>query len=205
MNERLYRSNGDRMIAGVAGGLAERLRLDPSLVRIIWVLLVPLTGGVAFLVYIVMAIVVPEEDAAYPGFRQPPFPGGAVPPPAGGPPPVGSAVPRAPGNAPAAGAPNGFTAGPPLTQPSPQPMTRSEWRAQRRAERHAGRAFRDTESGALVLGGLLIVVGVWLLIRQYVPGFDPDRFWPVALVGLGLVLLLVAVTRRPNGIGGNGR
>ena len=35
MDDRLYRSRDERMIAGVAGGLAERLDLDPSLVRII--------------------------------------------------------------------------------------------------------------------------------------------------------------------------
>src|SRR3954468_11678097 len=48
------------MLAGVAGGVAEMLDLDPSLVRIVWALLVVLTGGIALLVYIIMAIVVPE-------------------------------------------------------------------------------------------------------------------------------------------------
>src|SRR5690349_7678533 len=61
MGTRLYRSRDERMIAGVAGGLAELWDADPSLIRIIWALLVVLTGGVALVVYIVMAIVVPEE------------------------------------------------------------------------------------------------------------------------------------------------
>lgn len=65
MNEHLFRSRDERVIAGVAGGLAERLDLDPALVRIVWLLLVPLTGGFALLVYIVMAIVVPDEDRAW--------------------------------------------------------------------------------------------------------------------------------------------
>ena len=56
MNERLYRSRSDRMIAGVAGGLAEIWNLDPSLVRIVWGVLVPLTGFIALLVYVVMAM-----------------------------------------------------------------------------------------------------------------------------------------------------
>src|SRR3990172_5175535 len=65
MDDRLYRSRDERMIAGVAGGLAERLDLDPSLVRIIWAVLVLPTGFLALLVYVVMAIVVPgaERDA----------------------------------------------------------------------------------------------------------------------------------------------
>ncbi len=62
MNNHLYRSRDDRMLAGVAGGLAEMWDADPSLVRIVWALLVVLTGGIALVVYIVMAIVVPEED-----------------------------------------------------------------------------------------------------------------------------------------------
>ena len=63
MTDRLYRSPDDRMLAGVAGGLAENWNIDPSLVRIVWALLIVLTGGLAFLVYIVMAIVVPERPA----------------------------------------------------------------------------------------------------------------------------------------------
>ena len=60
MAERLYRSRDDRMLAGVAGGVAEMLDADPSIVRIAWALLAILTGGIALVVYIVMAIVVPE-------------------------------------------------------------------------------------------------------------------------------------------------
>ena len=61
MTDRLYRSPDDRMLAGVAGGLAENSNVDPSLVRIVWAVLIVLTGGLAFLVYVVMAIVVPER------------------------------------------------------------------------------------------------------------------------------------------------
>ena len=63
MNDRLYRSRSDRMLAGVAGGLAEHFDLDPSIVRVGWVILTILSGGIFLLIYIVMAIVVPEEPA----------------------------------------------------------------------------------------------------------------------------------------------
>ena len=63
MTDRLYRSPDDRMIAGVAGGLAEMLDIDPSIIRIVWAVLIVVTGGLALLVYIVMAIVVPERPA----------------------------------------------------------------------------------------------------------------------------------------------
>ena len=60
MNDRLYRSRDDRMLAGVAGGLAEHWDADPSLVRLVWALLVIFTGGIALIVYIVMALVLPD-------------------------------------------------------------------------------------------------------------------------------------------------
>lgn len=60
MRERLYRSVDDRMIAGVCGGIAARLDIDPSIVRVVWALLVFPTGLVALAAYVVMWLVVPQ-------------------------------------------------------------------------------------------------------------------------------------------------
>lgn len=59
MNRRLYKADRDRVIGGVAGGVAENLDVDPTIVRVIWALLALITGGVFFILYIVMWIVVP--------------------------------------------------------------------------------------------------------------------------------------------------
>jgi len=59
MDRRLTRSRNS-VIGGVAAGAAEWMNADPALVRIAWALLVPLTGGLALLAYIVAWIVVPE-------------------------------------------------------------------------------------------------------------------------------------------------
>jgi phage shock protein C len=56
----LQRSRSDRKIAGVCAGFAEYLELDPTLVRILWVMLV-LFGGCGVLGYIVAWIIMPEE------------------------------------------------------------------------------------------------------------------------------------------------
>jgi phage shock protein C len=59
MREPLYRSRDDRLLFGVAGGMAEWLDLDPAIVRLVWAVLI-LAGGVGLLLYIVAAIVIPE-------------------------------------------------------------------------------------------------------------------------------------------------
>ncbi|MDP9468791.1 MAG: PspC domain-containing protein [Chloroflexota bacterium] len=60
MNRRLYKSPTERVMSGVAGGVAEYLDTDPSIVRVVWALLAIITGGVFLVLYIVMWIVVPE-------------------------------------------------------------------------------------------------------------------------------------------------
>ena len=64
--ERLYRSQTNRVIAGVAGGLAEYFRVDVVLVRLLWVLSIFLGGGGLF-VYIVAWIIIPDEQSVFAG------------------------------------------------------------------------------------------------------------------------------------------
>ena len=59
----LVRSRVNRKIAGVCAGLAEYLELDPTLVRIVWVMLV-IFGGCGVIGYIVAWIIMPEEPLA---------------------------------------------------------------------------------------------------------------------------------------------
>ena len=56
---RLFRSESDRKISGVAGGMAEALDVDPTLVRLLWVLVVIVTSGVGLLAYLAMWLIVP--------------------------------------------------------------------------------------------------------------------------------------------------
>ena len=63
MQKRLYRSRTDRMIWGVCGGIANYFDIDPTIIRIIAVLLTVLSGGGAILAYIVLTIVVPLESS----------------------------------------------------------------------------------------------------------------------------------------------
>lgn len=58
--KRLYRSKTNYHITGVCGGIAEYFNLDPSLVRLGWVLLTCL-GGSGIIAYIVCTVVIPKE------------------------------------------------------------------------------------------------------------------------------------------------
>jgi phage shock protein PspC (stress-responsive transcriptional regulator) len=57
--KKLYRSKTDRKIAGICGGLAEYFNIDPTIVRLLFVLGLIFVGG-TFWAYIIMWIVVPE-------------------------------------------------------------------------------------------------------------------------------------------------
>jgi len=60
VNRRLYRCRHNRLIAGVASGVAEYFDVDPTIVRVLWVLSV-FFGGLGLFAYIVMAIIMPLE------------------------------------------------------------------------------------------------------------------------------------------------
>ena len=62
MEKRLYRSKSDRMIWGVCGGLAKYFDVDPTLIRIIAVLSIFISGA-GIIAYIILAIVVPSESS----------------------------------------------------------------------------------------------------------------------------------------------
>lgn len=62
MKKKLYRSTENRVIAGVCGGIAEYFDIDPTLVRLAWVLFCVL-GGSGLLTYIIAAIIIPEGPA----------------------------------------------------------------------------------------------------------------------------------------------
>ena len=56
--KKLYRSRNDKMLAGVCGGLGDFLGLDPTMVRLMFVLLAIL-GGHGVILYLIMCIIVP--------------------------------------------------------------------------------------------------------------------------------------------------
>jgi phage shock protein C len=64
--KQLLRSRSNRMIAGVCGGLGEYSNIDPTLIRLVAVLLLFLTGPGMVIGYLIVALIVPESPAKQP-------------------------------------------------------------------------------------------------------------------------------------------
>jgi phage shock protein C len=60
MEKKLYKSNQNKMIDGVCGGIAEYFGIDPTVVRLIWALF-SLMGGSGILAYIIAAVIIPRS------------------------------------------------------------------------------------------------------------------------------------------------
>lgn len=60
MNKRLYKSEDNRVLCGVCGGLGDYFGIDPTIIRIIWAILI-FAAGTGLLVYIIAAIVMPRQ------------------------------------------------------------------------------------------------------------------------------------------------
>jgi phage shock protein PspC (stress-responsive transcriptional regulator) len=192
VTDRLYRSPTDRVIAGVAGGLAVWLNIDPSLVRVAWVILAILSGGIFLLVYFVMMIVVPlpppgwvptrplGSSGAGPGaWPQQPQTGAWTPPP-------GTAPGTAPGAAPGA-------------TPGWMPPAEGSWTSAPPPNPGWTWGQRERTNAGIVFGVVLVGLGVWFLIDQYVD-IDWRLLWPVIVIVVGVALIAGALRRaRPPG------
>jgi phage shock protein C len=124
MQRQLLRSETNKVIGGVCGGLGDYFDVDPTLVRIIAVLLF-FASGFGLLAYIAGWIIIPKARESEQGV----------------------------GEAPAA------------------------------ADKQYGSWNR------YLPGFILIAIGIFLLIRENIYWFDWGEFWPVMLIGLGLVLI----------------
>ncbi|HYN47663.1 MAG TPA: PspC domain-containing protein [Candidatus Nanopelagicales bacterium] len=169
MNDRLYRSVDDRVIAGVCSGLAVRFALDPSLVRILWVVVAIVTGVFPLLVlYVIIAAVVPEEPGGFAGVGPSPTP------PDGAAGPVDATI----------------TGGPAPATPPPTWYQGSPGAGPGRRER------RDGDPLPAAIGGLVLVaLGVYFLVRDRI-AVDWGVVGAAGLIALGAVVILAALRPR---------
>ena len=60
MKKRLYKSSTDKKVCGVCGGIANYFDVDPTVIRLIWVIFT-LAGGSGLIAYIIASIIMPDE------------------------------------------------------------------------------------------------------------------------------------------------
>ena len=216
---RLYRSVDDRVIAGVAGGVAAYFGVDSAIVRIIWFVSFFVTGSLTFWVYLIMIAVVPPEPADWPG-QSPWAPGGqplgfqtgySAPPtgtypgsyesptaganPAGANPADPNSVPDAAAGSTPAGQ-TGFAAAD-GTSGWGWRTQRDQDRWQRRQERWQGYADRDERGGPGLVFGLLLILGGGILAwHQFDPSLDLALTWPVLIIAFGAILVVSSFRAR---------
>ncbi len=164
---RLYRSR-DRQLAGVAGGMAEYLTIDPTVARVLWILAAILTGGLVILAYIVLAIITPES-----------------PYPATGAAPAGWSAP------PASPTWNAGWAATAAAQPQAgqQPLAAQQAPA---AHQTRGRGF----GAAAIVGVVLIVIGGIALADAALPGWSSAVILgPAVILALGAAIVVASLRR----------
>lgn len=64
MEKRLYKSTTNRVLCGVCGGIGEYLNVDPTIIRLLCLLLI-CGWGSGLLVYLIAAVIIPEEPKRF--------------------------------------------------------------------------------------------------------------------------------------------
>ena len=190
MNPRRLTRSRDRQLAGVAGGMAEYLDIDPTVVRILWIIVGIASGGLAIVAYIILALVMPQAPYATAPGGWAPAPGGWAPAPAAAP---------APAPAPAGGwgSPQAAPAwGAAPTPPAPsQSWDAGAYAASQARQRGEGRGL----GAAAIVGVVLIVFGAIALADAALPGWAAAAILgPAVILALGAALLVSSLRRRPD-------
>ncbi len=177
---RLYRSR-DRQLAGVAGGMADYLDVDPTVIRIGWILVTVVTGGLALIAYLLLALVIPMSPSAAGSYWT-------------GQPAPTTGWADAPGPTGAPGSPAGWSGGPGYGGQGWQtPPTAFGWQP-------AGLPARPESRGlgaAGIVGVVLVVIGALALTDVVVPGIHAGAvIGPAILLALGCALVVSSVRRR---------
>ncbi len=174
--KRLSRSSKERVIGGVAGGLAEYFEVDVVLVRLLWVL-AAFVGGGGVLAYIIAWIIIPEDTALESGPRT------AA---------EGVREPRAEENPQDASYHAGEHPGTEnLARSAVTPAEGQEQEAASLPEQGSREVEEEHRARRRRNAGLLLVgLGLIFLARQVLPAYFYQFSWPLLLILLGLFFLL---------------
>jgi phage shock protein C len=163
------------MLGGVAAGLAEYFDVDPTIVRLVFVLSI-FAGGAGFIAYIIMWIVVPQ------GPFVPYDMSSNIPPQNQG---TGTNPETGPGaqtNPESQGASGPSAGSAPNTEPNNDPVSD-----------YFHSVKKQKEKRGITFGIILVVFGLFLLADSMMPGIHFHDIFPIALMVAGVIILLNAI------------
>lgn len=169
--KRLYRSRKDKMLAGVAGGLAEYFDVDPVLTRIIFVV-TAIISGIGLIAYVLLWIIVPQNPGQLQEYYKKSYPDAA-------------------GQSEGIKNPEG-TSG---EQSGDQSGAENSTKAKGSEYFNSGEAGSEEipenkKDKSVIAGSILVVIGLLFLADNFLPFFRFSDFWPIVLVALGIGLIL---------------
>jgi len=144
MTKKLYRSQKDQIIGGVCGGIAEYFAVDPTLVRLAFVLLA-FVEGAGIIGYIIAWIIIPERPKDdHQGQKEV------------------------------------------YDVDFDEEDEEGEFKSK---EASSEGEKKSKEQRKNILGLILIALGVFFIVDNWIPGFYWRRFWPIILIVLGSILI----------------
>ncbi len=162
MNKKLYRSKQDQIIGGVCGGIAEYFGIDATLVRLAFVLFA-LIEGAGVIAYIIAWIIVPERPSANDRRNEEDIYD------------VDYKQDDEEGEYKQEDQEGNYKA--------EQKTSETEKKSKEYGKEHG------KEQRKRVLGLILVGLGIFFILDNWIPGFYWRRFWPVILIVLGVVLI----------------
>lgn len=171
MHKKLYRSTREKMLGGVAAGVAEYFDVDPTIVRLVFVLSI-FVGGAGIIAYIIMWIVVPQGPFVPYNMNT------NIPPQNQG--PAASADS------------NSTTGGSSGTEPGASPKTEIP------PDINPGYSPSHKmhhEKHGITWGIVLVIFGIFLLANNMIDRIHFHDIFPVALIVLGIGLLINAIKK----------
>jgi len=179
MEKKLFRNEHDKMIGGIASGLADYMQVEVTIVRLLFALSTIFMAGAGLVAYIIMWIIVPVNPDPKARFAK-----------------FNDYFNKNNPNVPPFGNPGAFHTQPNWTQPvneGAQEKTPFETQAA------FGKMTKPNDTGRIIGGLLLLVIGSFFLLREFdlIPyWFRFRNFWPLIFIALGISI--IAKSKRKN-------
>ena len=177
MEKKLFRNEHDKVIAGIASGLATYLQVDVTIVRLLFILSTLFLAGAGLVAYIVMWIIVPSTADSFVNFDkfkeyyQKPDPSTMF------------------------NSPNAFS-NPANTQQTKWNTPNSDSSVGQSVNENINKMKNNNQKGRTITGLVLLLLGIYFLLRQFdlIPHwfniFKIYKLWPLAIIGVGISLIL---------------